>query len=228
MRIKLLAAAIMAAAITSPACALAATVIESATIPEASVPYTYNFTLPSFNTSLGTLQSVEFELTDTSTGSVIVINTLGTAQSFSNASSSIPLTVTGPGGLSITDTITATAASGTVAANSNATFAGAPVTTSVNNTFTSGLSAFESGSVVNLSYLASAGAGTYGGTANSGVAFTGSGVAGGTFDIVYTYGSAVGSAAPEPATFALLMLGVGAIGGAMRSRRKAGLALTAA
>ena len=37
----------------------------------------------------------------------------------------------------------------------------------------------------------------------------------------------VATAVPEPATWAFLMLGVGAIGVAMRSRRKAGLALAA-
>jgi hypothetical protein len=223
MRLKLIAAAVMGAAVTAPACAMAGQIIESAPIPTATVPYTYTFQLPSFNSSLGTLTSVEFELTDTATASVVVINTTDIAQLFSNASAAIPLTVTGPGGLSVADLITAEVASGSVAAGQTATFAGVTGTHSADTTFTgAALLAFESDPVVNLSYTANAGAGTYAGTGLPGVAFTGSASAGGTFELIYNY-----AAVPEPGTWALLMLGVGAIGVAMR-RRKDGLALAAA
>ena len=222
MRLKLLAAAVAAAAITAPAFAQAATVVENATIPISPVPYTYAFSLPSFNTALGTLQSVTFELTDSTTAAVQIFNATAGALSFTNATASIPLTVTGPGGMSISDTITASVASGVATSGLN-TFSGVTGTHSANTSFTSGLSAFESGSVVNLSYLADASQGTYTGTGPTGLFFGGSANAGGTFEIIYNY-----AAVPEPATWAFLMLGLGGIGAAMRTRRKGGLALTAA
>jgi hypothetical protein len=221
LRLKFFAAVIMGTAVTAPACALAATVVESASITSSPVPYDTNFTLAGFNTALGTLQSVEFVLTDNTTASVDVINTTGATQSFTNAFANIPLTVSGPSGTTLSDTISATVPSGSVAGNSQRAFSGSPVTDSVNLTLNSNLSAFKGSSP--LSFTASAGTGTYGGQAAGDVFFGGSAVTGGTFDVIYTYASAV----PEPASWALLMLGVTGIGAAVR-RRKDGLALAAA
>jgi hypothetical protein len=223
MRLKLLAAAMVGAAITAPACAMAGTVIESAPIPTTNVPFTYTFELPSFDTSLGTLTSVVFELTDTATASVVVANITDGTMTFTNALANIPLTVTGPGGLSVSSPISADVVSGSVAAHTISTWAGVSATNSVSNMFTSGLSAFELNPVVDLTYVATAAAGHYDGTSEPGLLFGGTATAGGNFEIIYNYTSAV----PEPGTWAFLMLGVGAIGVAMR-RRKDGLALAAA
>jgi hypothetical protein len=224
MRLKLFAAAALGAAVMTPACALAATVIETETIASQADPYTDTFILPSFNSSLGTLQSVEFVLTDQSTVTVLVNNETGATKNFSDASASFPLTVTGPGGLSVADSITNTVASGSLAGHTQASYPGSPVTATQTETFTTGLSGFESNSPLNLSFTAEAGTGSFSGNANGNVLFGGSAVTGGTFEVIYDYAA---SAVPEPATWAFMMLGVGAIGAAMRGRRKAGLALAA-
>lgn len=225
MRLKVLAVAIIGAAITAPACALAATTItETENIASSPVPYTDTFTLPSFNTSLGTLQSVEYVLSDQTTVTVLVNNGNGVTENFTDASASFPLSVTGPGELSVADTVTQTVASGSVAANSQGSYPGPLVTDTQTATFTTGLSSFESGVPLNLFFSADAGSGSYSGNAEGNVLFGGSAVTGGTFQVLYTYASAV----PEPATWAFLMLGIGGIGAATRSRRKAGLALAAA
>jgi hypothetical protein len=229
MRLKLLAAAALGAAITVPACALAAQYVEPVvnlpTSGPTQVPWTSNFNIPLFNSSLGTLNEVEFYLTDTTSIAVQITNTTGVAQNFTNALASIPLMLTGPGlGPSgLVATVSTSLANGS--ANPGTTdFTAVTNTQNVSWNTTTGLSLFETGPLP-VSYIANAGAGSYSGSANGGVDFGGVADVTGTFDVIYDYTPTPG--VPEPATWAFMMLGVGAIGAAMRGRRKAGLALAA-
>src|SRR5262249_9395682 len=69
-------------------------------------------TLPEFNTSLGTLTDITLTLKSSISTEVDVINLTNTAQRFTNASATAPLTITGPDATSITATAIATVASG--------------------------------------------------------------------------------------------------------------------
>src|SRR5471032_1067496 len=72
-----------------------------------AVPLTDPFFLPGFNPSLGTLTGVTLQLDTTGTAEVDVINISGGPLPFTNATCSIPVTITGPGPTSVIDTLTA-------------------------------------------------------------------------------------------------------------------------
>src|SRR3954462_12680846 len=64
-----------------------------------SVPFDDPFTLPAFNTSLGTLISIELKLTNNSYATVEVANfDTVAAHNFTNATASVQLQVKGPDG----------------------------------------------------------------------------------------------------------------------------------
>jgi hypothetical protein len=64
-----------------------------------SAPFTDNFALNNFDTTLGTLTGVVVTLDYSTTGEVDIFNSNGALQVFTNASSSIPLSLNGPDGL---------------------------------------------------------------------------------------------------------------------------------
>jgi hypothetical protein len=208
--------AAMVATMALPAYAGTKTLTETANIPIAATPFTYNFTLPAFNTALGTLTGLDLDLTVTATASVQVDNLDGVSHPFSNATASIPLTVTGPAGLFVTATYNAGPFSGTAAPGLNilpGTKGTASNSTSVGS---ADFSHYEGSTPIALSYLADAPYGSYGGSgAPSVLFFGGSASAGGTFEVAYTY-----AAVPEPATWAMMSLGFAGIGvTAFRSKR---------
>jgi PEP-CTERM motif len=201
-------------AMAVPANAGTKTLMETATIPTAPTPFTYDFTLPAFDTALGTLTGVDLDITSTTTASVQVYNFAGASQTFSNATASIPLTVTGPAGLFVTATYSAGPFSGTAAPGLTTvpgTTGTASNSTSVPST---DFSHYEGSSPIALSYSADAPFGDYGGRGVPGVFFGGSAETGGTFTVVYSY-----TAVPEPATFAMMGLGFFGLGlAAFRSK----------
>ena len=71
-----------------------------------------DFTLPDFNTSLGTLESVTLTLTLTNSSKINVYNTSGNLVDFVNASLILPGSVTGPDGVVLSTALDATVASG--------------------------------------------------------------------------------------------------------------------
>jgi hypothetical protein len=229
MRLKLFAAAALGAAIMAPACALAAsTIAVDVALPQAgptAVPWTDTINVPFFNSSLGTLTGVEILLTDTTSVAIQVTNNNSAPVNFTGATASIPLTVTGPGlgsgGLS--QTITANL-SGTANPGLNNFTPSSQTVVVPDDIITTNLSQFETGSP-SVTYVATAGLGTYSGAGTTNLDFGGTANVTGSFEVIYDYTSVPG--VPEPATWAFMMLGVGAIGAAMRGRRKAGLALAA-
>jgi hypothetical protein len=72
-----------------------------------------NFVLPSFNTTLGTLDGVDVTLTFASHSSIRVINDGCASLSFSDASITVPIDVSGPEGFDFDTSLTGEVASGT-------------------------------------------------------------------------------------------------------------------
>jgi hypothetical protein len=176
--------------------------------PGGVVPFTDNFTLTSFDTNLGTLESITIDLATTGTANVEIINTTGVPQSFSNATVSIPLIVTGPAGTTVATTSDAGPFAGNIGSDFGPySFPGLSTSGSATKSIAAGLfSEFESVGPVALNFNAASESGTYGGSANGGVLFGGSGDIAGVTSITYTY-----EATPEPALLGVLSMGLGGI-----------------
>jgi hypothetical protein len=180
--------------------------------------YPIDFTLPKFDSNLGTLQAVSITLTSTIDASVSVYNSSSASLTFDSAfadfSGSNGINVTGPGGTAITYHPSITVGAGTANPGQNS-FG------TVEQTFQSTVSpaiggyAAAGGGTLNLAVNSSA-IGTYGITKESSSLFGGSAVtASGDVGITYAY-----SPIPEPATYAAL-LGAAALGLVIRRRKQA-------
>jgi hypothetical protein len=208
------------AALAVAGAASAATETFSYTVDQSTVPFTQDFTLSGFNTALGTLTGVTLTLDDSTTAEVQIVSLNSTATPYTDATATIPVTVTGPDGLTVDATVTAGPVAGTAEPGLN-TVPGVPGSdTDSTNVSSSDFSLYESPGGVPVAYTFDALAGSYTGTSAGGLFFGGSAVAGGDISVTYTYTSAV----PEAATWALMLVGIGAVGGTMR-RRSATLAV---
>jgi hypothetical protein len=92
-----------------------------------TVPFTITFTFNPFDPSLGTLDSIAFGGSATVDADIVIFNATGVPQPFSDASVSIPVSVTSSAGLQESLDATAYLSSGTAAPGLNE-FAGSPVT----------------------------------------------------------------------------------------------------
>ena len=179
--------------------------------------FTDNFFLSGFNTSLGTLTSVNILLTSSVTGQVNIFNNTSVTQAFTNASASVPVSVAGPDGTTTSQTATAFQASGTVNPGTNS-FPGLTGTQSSNvSVVASNFYLYQSVSPLNLAFALTVGNGTFSGSSVAGVFFSGNESAGGTTAITYTYEAV--SAVPVPA--AIWMFGGGLLSMLSLVRRKA-------
>ncbi|ACB52826.1 hypothetical protein cce_3478 [Crocosphaera subtropica ATCC 51142] len=192
-------------------------------IPETATPFPepFDFTLPGFDSALGMLTGITIQTTVNSTGIVSIFNATGTNQDFINATSAVTLTVTAPT-TTINTTATAIEPSGTVIPGQN-DFPGQMGTQVSNTIIEPGDFGAYIGGMLNLSFMANALAGSYSGTAPSGVFFGGSANVGGNVAIIYTYeveDNVPGNPprTPEPGTIAGL-LAIGATGLASRRRK---------
>jgi len=185
----------------------------SAVVPQQSdFPFSVdNLTLQQFNPSLGTLTGVTLSVDATVVGYIQVYNSGSQTYSFTNATASVPVTATGPGGATASTVATATLASGTAAPGFNASYPGQtgsstgtspPVPLSDFGLYT-GTGTFTG------TFGSNAMGGTFGGTGGMGSAgklfFGGTATVGGTIDVTYTYTVA---AVPEPNSMALLGIGM--------------------
>lgn len=224
----------LTAVLGAPTCAFAGThtITETYAIATAAPPYTVHFQLNGFDTSLGTLTDIELKLSTSTTATLDVFNTLATSQTFNGAYVSVPMKVTGPGGVSVQAVDDAGPASGTVAAAQTYLVGDPPKAITSDGTKTiDGLTGSASGATqvasadfglyegatVSLSYSALTQVGFYPGSAVRGVAFSGTAETGGAFDLVYTYTTPI----PEGSTWAMMGLGLAGLGFAgFHSNRK--------
>ena len=190
--------------------ASAATVSFSHTSATAAAPFTDVFTLQKFDTTLGTLTGILINFATSTTAEVDVFNSTGVSQTFTNATATIPLTLTGPA-TSVTVSPSAGPVNGTANPGFNA-FTGITSSPAPSNTnVPSGSFSLYSGPGFSTnSFSVAAGAGTFSGNAVPGVFFGGSATAGAVSSITYTYSAPTGT--PEPATMGLLgsaLIGLG-------------------
>ena len=188
------------------------TISFSHTTSTGAVPFTDNFTLQEFDTTLGTLTGITITLSDTATAEVDVFNSTSTAQGFTNATASIPLNLTGPASVSVNTTAVAGPIAGTANPGVNA-FPGIPGTGSGStNVASANFGSYEGVGTTFASFSVASSTGNFSGTSVPGVFFGGSATVGAVTTITYTYTPSTGT--PEPSTMALLgssLLGVGFI-----------------
>lgn len=195
------------------------TLTYTATIATLPAPFASTFTLPQFDASFGTLTGLSLSLTENSVISIQVANLNATTEPFSNAAATVPLTVTGPASLSVTATNSAGPFSGTIAGSAFLTLPGTPSTGTSSVVLPSSAFAPYIGSSSTLNtFTATAGAGTYSGTARTNILFGGAADVGGVATITYTFVAA--GTAPEPGALALMGVGL-AVGGVIARRRRA-------
>ena len=196
-------------------------IVQPFTIPSQSVPFTNNFTFNLFDTSLGTLNSVSIALATSITAEVDVVNFTPNPQPFTNATASIPVTLTAPDAITETATGVAGPINGTATVLNGITpFSGLQTTASQStNVPLADFGFYEGIGPMTGTLIASATAGNYSGSANPGVFFGGSAVASGTITITYLYQPA--GTIPEPGATTFLAAGVlGSLGMVFRRRKK--------
>lgn len=173
----------------------------------ANAPTTASFSLPQFNTALGTLTGVEVDFTLNYQAVVDIVNFTGQAQSFT-ASSSVPIDMDTPSDPSLQLVLAAYSLSNSVgSAFAETPFAG-PVQ---NGTFPftpapANFGPYEGNG--NNSYTLSYGNGTYSATftpGGTGAFVGGDANSSGSAEVTYTY-----TAVPEPSTWSLIAVAVGA------------------
>lgn len=200
---KTLAAMLVAGSAILVGSATAGEITQTFTQASTAVPYTYNFSANQFNTSDGTLNSVVITIGSNVVGEVDVFNSSGSAESFTNATASVPVTLTGPAGLDVSTTATTPAISGTANPGPNA-FPGQMTTVSESTTLSSGFSDYIGTGTISQQFSFNAGSGTFAGSGSNTVFFSGSASADATITIVYNF---TALAVPEPSSIVLLGMG---------------------
>lgn len=187
------------------------------------------------------LNSVTIVMTWLTTGNVTVQNNDTTSShEFTNATSSVPLSIFGPAGVTINGTALAGPANGSVAAanqvifdpfcpaptgctvNSQTTISGLTGNGSSNNTVIGGaLAAYQGFGSAVLSFGSSAGSANFGGTQTGGsgnLFFGGNATVASSITVTYDYSEIAN--APEPGTFGAIGSGLAALAFYVRRRRK--------
>jgi hypothetical protein len=194
----------------------------STNIGAQAVSFSTTFSVQKFDASLGSLTGITLSLTSSIVGQLDVFNVLSTAQSFTNASAAIPVTVTAmtPDTTTVSANAVATVATGIANPGANA-FPG--LTASATGSSSVALSnwAYYIGlGASTASFTATTPGGLYTGTAAPGVFFGGSGTADGLFKIRYDYLPTT-STVPLPDSGAMLLLALAGTGLYLRGKRRA-------
>lgn len=189
----------------------------SYTVAPAAAPYTVTFPLDNFNPSLGSLQSITLSLAYTMSGEIDVVNYAfpPNTLSFMGATSSIPLTLTGPGSLDVTTTAGLSIGGGTVLPYLF-TFPSVYSVSGLSSvgtvySYPSNFSLFETppGATTD-NFTVSVGTGSFSGTGPSGLAYGGDATVGATIEVAYDY---IPKPKPVPESSSLLLMSPALLGG---------------
>jgi hypothetical protein len=182
---------------------------------------TGQFTLPAFDTTLGTLEGVDITLTINSWAKLQIYNSSSNPVGFTDASLTLPGSVTGPGNINLMTSLTASLDSGIAKSGLN-NFDTDKVTNTASQHVNAGmLSLWENqpDNAINFSYTK--GNPTYQGTdLGDSLFFGGSVREKGKLTVDYTYLSAGNLATPEPAGKFLSAIVAGAMMLMLVGRRK--------
>lgn len=213
--IRLAFALTVASVLSAAASTQAASVSYNSATFSGMSPYTVPLAIQKFDTSLGTLTGVSITVSSKTTANIVVINYGATNQVFTDATASIPVTVSTLVGSSTSSSLTATStlASGIALAapgqpggfNVFTGVAGSWVTSSPAAVIAPGDFANYSGvgfGTVNVSV--SSGVGTFSGSGSS-VAFGGSAVVDSYVTVTYEYTPVL---VPEPTSSAMFGIGI--------------------
>lgn len=201
-------------------------ITQVASYPATNSPFSAPLTFNKFDTSLGTLNAVTLILNENGTVTSQVYN-FGAASSYVNASESGTVTVVGPDSSTISTSLSTTASSGSISAGSftNVTQVTAgtvtgSAATSTNNVALANFGAYEGTAGTTFTVDAVASLSTTGTSPSGTVAFGGTANVGGSLEIVYSFTAPSTSAIPEPASFAMVVLGLGGVFAARRFRHR--------
>jgi hypothetical protein len=193
----------------SPATAQLQTESFNVGVPLQNLSSSGNFTLPDFDETLGTLDGVSLTFAVNNSATIQVYNTLSSPVNFTNASLTVLDSITGPGNLTLSDSLASELASGTAQAGLNTYSPVTAMNSASGNVDSSFFNLWEgqANNIVDLSYVE--GSATYKGTdLGQSLYFGGTATGQGNVSVVYSFtGSSL--AAPEPPTkyFALLVAG---------------------
>lgn len=213
-------AAVVGAALASVSPVAAATIIQTGTFT-AAAPGTSSASVQQFNTSLGTLTSIDLLF-----GSNLSV-AAGTLTNTSNAQKNFTLTkgatatLTG-GGFNIAETIGTGTGSYPLAGRASTSVGPFTGSGSATQTLNSNFAYFLGTGTAGLSFASTS---LFSINPNSGTLNI-SPLIGGNYSLTYNYTAAPLPAVPEPATWAMMLLGFGMIGFAARHRRREKNAVT--
>ena len=185
-----------------------------------SAAHTTDFVLPSFNASLGTLDSVDVILRVNLCPIITVTNSTDAPISFTNATIDVPVDVTGPGALDLTLDLNASVKSGVQKPGTRDYGLPRQSTDTSTQVTTSDLDLWENQPGNKVSVDLTPLAAEFGGNASaSGLSFGGRNSEWGRVTVVYTY---TGLAAPEPrGGYLTAIVGLAMLVGVLRRRTAA-------